>query len=373
MRNRITCRLTGAQASKELVDVHQGAIADPYKVAQMKFMSHELTSDKIMQLGLGFWGSKTFLSAIELGVFTELANGPQDGESLRSRLDLHPRSALDFFDALVSLGMLERNNDQYANTPETDLFLDRAKPSYVGGILEMCNARLYGFWGNLTTGLKTGEPQNEVRRGEDFFASIYADPARLKQFLCAMTGLSMGIAKALALKFPWPNYKNFVDVGGAQGCVPVQIALAHSHLVGGNFDLPVVGPIFEEYVQSFGLEDRLTFYPNDFFKDSLPPTDVIIMGHILHDWSLEEKRQLISKAHAALPKGGALIVCEAIIDDQRRQNTFGLLMSLNMLIETQAGFDFTGADCSGWMRDAGFRETRVEPLCGPDSMVVGIK
>ena len=177
------------------------------KVAQMKFISHELTSDKIMQLGLGFWGSKTFLSAIELGVFTELAKGPQDGESLRSRLDLHPRSARDFFDALVSLGMLERNNDQYANTPETDLFLDRAKPSYVGGILEMCNARLYGFWGNLTTGLKTGEPQNEVRRGEDFFAAIYADPARLKQFLCAMTGLSMGIAKALALKFLGPITK----------------------------------------------------------------------------------------------------------------------------------------------------------------------
>jgi hypothetical protein len=336
-------------------------------------MSHEPTPDKIMQLGLGFWGSKTLLSAVELGVFTELAKGPQDGESLRIRLDLHPRSARDFFDALVSLGMLQRNNGQYANIPESDLFLDRGKSSYIGGILEMCNARLYGFWGNLTTGLKTGELQNEAKRGEDFFAAIYADPARLKQFLSAMTGLSMGVAKAVALQFPWANYKSFVDAGGAQGCVPVQIALAHPHLAGGNFDLPVVGPIFEEYVQSFGLGRRLSFYPGDFFKDSLPYTDVIIMGQILHDWDLEEKRQLIAKAHATLPKGGALIVCEAIIDDQRRQNTFGLLMSLNMLIETQAGFDFTGADCSGWMRDAGFKETHVEPLCGPYSMVVGIK
>ena len=137
--------------------------------------------------------------------------------------------------------------------------------------------------------------------------------------------------------------------------------------------MPVVGPIFEEYVQSFGLGQRLSFYPGDFFKDSLPSTDVIIMGHILCDWRLEEKRQLIAKAHATLPKDGALIVCEAIIDDERRQNAFGLLMSLNMLIETQAGFDFTGADCRGWMREAGFKETRVESLCGPDSMVVGIK
>ena len=332
-------------------------------------MSTELTPDAIMQLGFGFWGSKTLLSAIELGVFTELAKGPQSGESLRTHLDLHGRSARDFFDALVSLGMLQRNNGHYANTPESDLFLDRAKSSYIGGFLEFCNARLYGQWGNLTTGLKTGEPQNE----QSGFAKLYADPARLKQFLSAMTGISMGVAKALALKFPWANYKSFVDAGGAQGCVPVQIALAHSHLVGGNFDLPVVGPIFEEYVQSFGLEERLRFYPGDFFKDSLPSADVIIMGHILHDWGLKEKRQLIAKAHAALPKGVALIVCEAIIDDERQQNTFGLLMSLNMLIETPGGFDFTGADCSRWMRDAGFKETRVEALCGPDSMVVGIK
>jgi len=233
-------------------------------------MGEELTPDKIMQLGLGFWASKTFLSAVELGVFTELAKEPQDSESLRTHLDLHPRSARDFFDALVSLGVLQRNNGQYANTPESDLFLDRAKSSYIGSYLEMCNARLYGFWGNLTAGLKTGEPQNEAKRGENFFATLYADPARLKQFLSAMTGISMGIAKALALKFPWANYKSFVDVGGAQGCVPVQIALAHSHLTGGNFDLPVVAPIFEEYVQSFGLGQRLSFYPGDFFKDSLP-------------------------------------------------------------------------------------------------------
>jgi hypothetical protein len=75
------------------------------------------------------------------------------------------------------------------------LFLDRAKPSYIGGLLEMCNARLYGFWGNLAAGLKTGEAQNEAKRGEDVFAELYADPARLKQFLSAMTGISMGVAR----------------------------------------------------------------------------------------------------------------------------------------------------------------------------------
>ena len=195
----------------------------------------------------------------------------------------------------------------------------------------------------------------------------------LKQFMHAMTGISMGAAKAMAQKFPWHNYQTIMDIGCAEGGLPVQIALAHPHLLGGGLDLPSVGPFFDEYVASFGLSDRLRFYPGDFFTDPLPQADVLVMGHILHDWNLEEKRMLLSKAYKALPPGGALIVYEAIIDDERRQNAFGLLMSLNMLIELPGGFDYTGADCSSWMREAGFRETYVEHLAGPDSMVVGIK
>lgn len=333
----------------------------------------EITPDKILQLGLGFWGSKTLLSAVELGVFTELGKWPLDAESLCTRLNLHRRGASDFFDALVALGMLQRKDGHYCNTPEGDFFLNRAQPGYIGGLLEMANARLYPFWGDLTTALKSGEPQNEVKQARDVFAELYSDPARLKQFLCAMTGISMGAARSLAQQFPWDKFKSFIDVGGAQGCVAVQLALAHPHLTGGEFDLPVVGPIFDEYVQSFGLAQRLRFQPGNFFDDPLPGAEVIIMGHILHDWDLEQKRQLIAKAYAALPPGGALIVYDAIIDDDRRRNAFGLLMSLNMLIETRGGFDYTGADCRGWMHEAAFKETRVVPLCGPDSMVIGFK
>ncbi len=158
----------------------------------------QMTPDRIMQLGLGFWGSKTLLSAIELGLFSELATGPLDAAALAKRLKLHPRSARDFFDALVALGMLQRNGERYANTPETDLFLDRAKPSYMGGILEMANARLYRFWGSLTEALHTGKPQNEAKTGGDFFGTLYADPTRLEGFLKAMTGLSLGAARAIA-------------------------------------------------------------------------------------------------------------------------------------------------------------------------------
>jgi precorrin-6B methylase 2 len=337
-------------------------------------VSQAPTPDQIMQVGLGFWASKTLLSAVEMELFTELARHPESGEDLRGRLGLHPRSSQDFLDALVALGFLERDDGVYRNTPSTDLFLDKHKPSYVGGILEMANDRLYRFWGGLTEALRTGQLQNEAKSGETpFFQALYADPARLEGFLAAMTGLSHGANRAIARQFPWQEHETFVDVGTAQGDLAVQITLANDHLTGVGFDLPEVAPVFEDYVEHNGVQERLRFVAGDFFADELPKADVLVMGHILHDWSLGEKRALISKAHDALPEEGALIVYETIIDDDRSKNAFGLLMSLNMLIETPAGFDYTGADCSSWMRDTGFRETYVEHLVGPDSMVVGIK
>ena len=337
-------------------------------------MNASVKPDHIMQLGLGFWASKTLLSAVELGLFTELAKSPMPAEAIGERFNLHARSLRDFLDALVSLHLLERDAAGfYSNAPEADVFLDRAKPSYIGGMLEMANSRLYPFWGSLTEALRTGRPQNEAKSGGNFFEALYADPERLEGFLSAMTGLSLGAARAIAEKFPWYDYQTFVDIGGAQGGVAVQVALAHPHLKGGNFDIPAVGPVFEKHVAKHSLGDRLRFYPGDFFKDKLPSADVLVMGHILHDWNMEEKRMLLKKAYEALPTGGALIVFEALIDDERRENTLGLLMSLNMLIETPGGFDYTGADCSQWMREAGFRQTKVEHLAGPDSMVIGFK
>jgi hypothetical protein len=237
----------------------------------------------------------------------------------------------------------------------------------------MANARLYPFWGSLTEALVTGLPQNEAKRGGNPFDAIYRDEASLRGFLQAMTGVSLGAARAIAQQFPWADYGTFIDIGAAQGALPVQVALAHEHLTGGGFDLPAVEPVFNEYVAEHGLTERLRFYPGDFFKDECPSADVLVMGHILHDWALPQKLELLSKCYAALPTGGALIVYDAVIDDERRKNVFGLLMSLNMLIETPGGFDYTGAQCRQWMEETGFKAVRIEALVGPDSMVIGFK
>lgn len=331
--------------------------------------------EHIVQTGLGFWASKTLLSAVEMEVFTELGKGAEELATLQGRLGIHPRAGRDFFDALVALGFLRHVDGRYANTPETDLFLDKHKPTYIGGILEMANQRLYQHWSHLTVALRTGKQQNEAKEGgtDSPFEALYADPARLKTFLGAMTGISRGANQMIAKKAPWGKYRTFADVGTAQGDLAVQIALENPHLKGFGFDLPEVGPIFEEYVEQNKLNGRLSFHAGSFFTDALPKVDVITMGHILHDWDLNEKKMLLRKAHEALNTGGAVVVYESIIDDDRSKNAFGLLMSLNMLIETPGGFDYTGKDCIGWMKEAGFREARVEHLVGPESMVIGIK
>jgi hypothetical protein len=330
--------------------------------------------DQIVTLATAFWGSKTLLAGVELGVFSALADEPLDAETLRARLGLAGRGARDFFDGLVALGLLTRDADgRYADTAETAYYLDRARPTYIGGLLEMLNGRLYRLWDGLADALRTGSPQSDAARDPSLFATLYADPARLRIFLQAMTGVSLPAVDALTRAFPWRDYGTFADVGTAEGALPAHVARAHPHLHGVGFDLPPVQPFFEEYVRGFGVDDRVRFVCGDFFRDPLPRADVVVLGHVLHDWGLEEKRDLLAKAYAALPSGGAVVLYEALIDDDRRHGVMGLLMSLNMLLETPAGFDYTAAEACAWMREAGFRDAGTRHLAGWDSMVVARK
>jgi hypothetical protein len=332
----------------------------------------------IMQVGMGFWPSKTLLSAVELELFTALGSDSMTAEEIQERLGLHQRAVPDFPDTLVALGLLERDGNgaegRYSNTPDTAAFLDKNSPMYVGGLLEMANSRLYPFWGDLTEGLRTGQPQNEIKHtGKPMFEELYSDDARLEQFMRAMQGVQLGNFHALAEKFDFSRYQTVCDVGGATGQLSMILAAHNPHLRCTSFDLPVVKPIAERYLAASDVADRVTAAAGDFFADPLPKADVVTMGLILHDWNLERKMQLIRSAYDALPDGGAFIVIESLIDDERRENAFGLMMSLNMLIEFGDAFDYTGADFAGWCREVGFRETEILPLTGPSSAGVAYK
>jgi hypothetical protein len=332
----------------------------------------------IMQVGMGFWGSKTLLSAVELELFTTLGGDGMTAEQLAEELALDDRAVPDFPDALVALELLEREGDGddavYRNTEAGAVFLDKASPAYIGGMLEMANARLYPFWGDLTDALRTGNPQNEIKHtGKPLFDELYADEARLEQFMNAMTGLSAGPFMALAERLDFSAYETLCDVGGATGQLSIVVADRHPTIRCTTFDLPVVEPIAKRTIEAAGLSGRITAVGGDFFTDPLPKADVITMGLILHDWNLEKKQHLVQAAYDALPEGGAYVVIENLIDDARRRNAFGLLMSLNMLIEFGDAFDYTGADFDGWCREAGFRKTEVIPLAGPTSAGIAYK
>jgi hypothetical protein len=333
-----------------------------------------VTPEGILRIGSGFWASKALMSAVELGLFTELAQaGALELHELSRRLGLHRRGARDFLDALVALGLLRRGVHGYSNSAESARFLDRRRRTYIGSVVLMAGERLYPSWGRLTQALQSGLPQSEAAASADYFNSLYSDPRKLRLFLQAMTAFSLRAGAALAAKFPWIRYHRIVDLGTAQGAVPVELALVHPHVTGYGFDLPVVRPMFEQYVRSHGLEDRLQFVAGNFFTDPLPAADVYILGHVLHDWDVEGRRLLLAKVHAALPAGGAVIVYDTLIDDERRRNAFALLMSLNMLLQTPGGCEYTARDCARWLQQAGFQMLRTEPLAGGDTMIAAIR
>jgi len=339
---------------------------------------NQVDPSKIMQIGMGFWASKTLLAATNMGLFTLLAKGNLSGKDIQSNLGLHQRGLYDFLDTLVALGFLNRTGLKetaiYSNAVDADLFLDKNKPSYIGGMLEMANNRLYPFWNNLEDGLKTGLPQNETKNGDaNIFDTLYANKEKLKEFLKAMGGIQMGNFIAFAKTFDFSNYKTLCDIGGAGGYLSAQVATNNKHIKCISFDLPPVAPIAKENVNTMGLCDKITIASGDFFEDHFPKADIITMGNVLHDWGTKNKKMLIKKAHNALPKGGALVVIENIIDNNRSKNAFGLMASLNMLIETDEGYDFSFADFIALSSDIGFNKHSIIPLTGPASAAVAIK
>ncbi len=341
-------------------------------------MNPPLAPDSILRTAFGFWHSKVLLTAVEFGLFTKLGDQRLTGEELGTKLQLHPRGIADFFDALVAMKFLERDGNgpqaRYFNTPEGELYLDENSPRYIGGILVMLNARLFKFWNDLPEALRTGQPQNEVKHGQkNIFEELYADIPKLEQFMGAMTGLSRLNFEVFAEKFDFSNYQTLCDVGGATGLLCTEVARRQPHLRCTSFDLPAVEPIAKKHIAAVGLESRVVTAAGSFFSDPLPKADVITMGMILHDWNLEKKMHLIRAAYDALPPGGAFVAIEALIDDARRENVQGLLMSLNMLIEFGDAFDYTGADFRGWCSEVGFKRFEVIPLAGPSSAAIAYK
>lgn len=347
----------------------------------MENQDNQPSPASIMQIGSGFWASKVLLAAIKFQLFSKLdVNKSMTAQQIKTMLNLKCTDIhlYDFLDALVGFGFLNRKgileSAVYSNSIHSDAFLVIDKPAYIGGMLDMLNNRLYGFWGNLEEGLLTGLPQNEIKAGDDnLFDELYKSPERLLEFINAMGSIQVGNFNAFAQQFDFSKYKTLTDVGGCGAVLSTTVAKYQPHMQCISFDLPVVGPIANEKIAKTSFSDRVTTANGDFFADPFPKADVVVMGNILHDWDEPKKLALLQKAYDALPEGGAFVAIENVIDDERTKNVFGMMMSLNMLIETGTGFDYTFSSFNKWTKSVGFKSTSIVPLTGPASAAIAYK
>ena len=334
---------------------------------------------QIIQIGMGFFASKVLLSAVELQLFTILADKPATSRDIAMALQLNGRGVEDFLDALVSLDLLERQGAGatalYSNSAADGAFPRPFEPALYRRHSRDGQCPPLSFLGQPDRGIaqRQAAERAQGRGRQGAVRCPLCRPAPAGGLRGGDGRIQQGNFAALAETFDFSQYRSMCDIGGASGALAMAVARRHPKLTCISFDLPPVTEVARRALAAQGMSDRVVLQSGSFFDDPLPRADVVTMGNILHDWGLDTKKMLIRKAYEALPEGGCLIAIENVIDDDRRHNTFGLLMSLNMLIETNDGFDYTHAQFRSWCFEAGFRATELKPLTGPTSAAIAYK
>ncbi|CAL9499737.1 methyltransferase [Streptomyces sp. enrichment culture] len=338
--------------------------------------SRALSPEPVHRVLMAYCGSKMLMSAVELDLFSVLAqDGPATEAELRRKLNLHPRFARHFLDSLVALELLEAHGDRYANSPVTDHFLDRGKPTCIGGFAEMTSDTFYPAWGRLTKALRTGQaqaPQPPDDADHLFRVNAKEQPDRVRRFMSSMDSHSTRIGEELAALIDWSDRTRFADLGGARGNLTAVIAKAHPHLRGICFDRPQSRPFFDEHIGRLGLADRVTFQAGDFFADPLPQADVLIYGHVLHDWGPDSRRILLERAHQALPEGGLLVIYDRMLDGSPKDLS-KLMYSMTFMLASAGGSEYSVDECRDWLTEAGFTQTSAQPLLHDHTVVIARK
>lgn len=324
----------------------------------------------ILQLVMAFYGSQALITAIELDVFSQLSGEFVDIATAEATLGLHPRGSRDFLDALVALGLLDRSSAGYRASTAARTYLDRTKPTYVGGYAMMAKHYLMPVWRQLGDAVRTGEPQVPTEGG---FFDGYQDMAAARTFLGAMDAVNGKVGHDLTEAVDWSAYTSFVDVGGARGNLAAMLVNQHPGLSGTVFDMPDLLPFFDEHMTQLGLAERIGFAAGDFFADPLPSADVHILGHVLHYFGDTQRRQILESVCRAVNSGGGVAIYDRMIDEERRERPLSLLGSLNMLLTSPSGREYTPSELHGWLKEAGFEVRTTRPIGGTDVLVFAVK
>lgn len=331
----------------------------------------------LMQLSSGFWAFKTLAAAHELDLFTHLSrNGGTTSKELAKRFGTAERPAEMLLTACAALGLLKKKAGRYQNSALAAQFLVRGKPYYFGGFIEMLDKRLYPAWGKLTEAIRTNRPTSwdPEKQGSLFEGE---DPEMLAHFWEAMHSISSSTARALGAAVDLSRCKRLLDVGGGSGAFDIELCRRYRRLRATVYDLPHVVEIAASKIAQAGFGDRIQTAAGDFFTDASYPAghDAIVLSLIMHDWNEEEDRRILRKCYDALPSGGMVIICELLVNNEKTGPVPGALMSLNMLIETAGGRNYTAAEYTGWLSDTGFHKIRTVRFASPgaDGAVIARK
>jgi SAM-dependent methyltransferase len=319
----------------------------------------------ILRLGNAFCEAQALLTAAELDLFTALHGSPATVEQIRGRLGLPGRGLHDLLRLLVALGLLHEDGRHYSNTAVTDRHLVAGQPGYVGGFLLGAKANLYPVWAGLTETLRSGKPRAAAGR----FAAMLDDPGQLRRYAHMMEGVLQPVVPRLIEALDWSGYRSVLDVGGCRGSLAGQLVAAHPWLAGHVFDLPQLEPLFAEKMRELRTAGMVRFHAGDFFRDPLPRADVLILGHVLHNWPQRQRAELVHKAFHAVNPGGVLLVHDRMLDDSCT-NVGNLVASLIMALVTEEGSEYPVSELERLAGGAGFTSVRRQPLDDAETLVL---
>lgn len=318
-----------------------------------------------MELSQGFWGFKTLAVAMDLELFARIEeSGPVGAASVAEMLGIEVRPAQMLLTGCASLGLLaSADGARFTNTALAQAYLVPGRPYFFGGWIRMLDRRLYGGWGRLGEAVRRNAPTTwDPTMQDTLFAT--EDEELLGTFWEAMHAISSSTARVLAACVDLSVYRRLLDVGGGSGAYAIELCRANPGLRATVLDLPHVCPSATAHTARAGLQERITAVPGDFLAEPVLPGghDLILLSMILHDWDEATGRALLAKCRAALPSGGAVIISELMVDDDRTGPRAAALMNLNMLVETVGGQNYTAAEYERWLREAGFGQVRRIPL-----------
>lgn len=312
--------------------------------------SERLTDDPLSPQGIlevttAFMKSRVLLTAYELGLFTLVDGGVRSSAEAACSLGTNPRATDRLMNALCAIGLMQKQEDSFSNSPLASRYLVREKPDFLAGLMH--SVHLWDTWSTLTEAVRRGgfvTPHQVNERGEDW----------LRAFIAAMHWRARQHAPGVVAGLDLTGVSRILDVGGGSGAYAMAFVRARQGISAVVLDLPNVIPLTREYLSREGLSDLVETVVGDYEKDDLGTGfDVVFISAIIHSNSPHLNRELIRKGVDALNPSGQLVVQDFIMDEDRTGPPFGTLFALNMLVGTQSGDTYTESEVRGWMEKAG--------------------